>query len=129
MNFLKDRTIEVRVGVSYSNVYPIENGVPQGSVCSPILFNIMINEVFSGVDDSIGRSLYADDGAIWVRGRNVAFVGKKLQAAVSNVENWGNRWGFRFSVDKTQVIVSLRNVILLQYKLIFMGSQLSRYKI
>ena len=57
MNFLKDRTIEVRVGLSHSSVYSIDNGVPQGSVCSPILFNIMINEFFSEVDASLGRSM------------------------------------------------------------------------
>lgn len=44
------------------------------SVCSPILFNIMINSFFSEVDASLGRSFYADNGTIWVRGRNTAFV-------------------------------------------------------
>lgn len=59
MDFLRDRSIEVRVGTAHSNIYSIENGTPQGSVCSPILFNIMINDVFSGVDTSLGRSLYS----------------------------------------------------------------------
>lgn len=104
MDFLRDRSIEVRVGSSHSNIYSIENGTPQGSVCSPILFNIMINDIFSGVDASLGRSLYADDGALWARGRNAGAVQAKLQAAVCTVEEWGNKWGFRFSVEKTQVI-------------------------
>jgi len=42
MNFLLNRTIQVRVGCEYSSIYVIENGTPQGSVSSPILFNLMI---------------------------------------------------------------------------------------
>jgi len=70
--FLKNRTIEVRIGSELSSIYTIDNGTPQGSVCSPILFNIMINDVFDGVNQRINRALYADDGALWVRGRNIA---------------------------------------------------------
>uniref|UniRef100_A0A8D0CT46 RNase H type-1 domain-containing protein n=2 Tax=Sander lucioperca TaxID=283035 RepID=A0A8D0CT46_SANLU len=104
LNFLCERKIQVRVGAEYSSVYEVENGTPQGSVCSPLLFNIMINDVFCHVDQGVGRSLYADDGALWIRGRNVAFVNKKVQDAVAQVEGWTNRWGFRLSVAKTQVI-------------------------
>lgn len=38
-------TVQVRVGASYSRIYKIDNGTPQGGVCSPVLFNIMINDV------------------------------------------------------------------------------------
>lgn len=103
-DFLFNRTIQVRVSTAFSQIHTIENGTPQGSVSSPILFNIMINDIFTKVDRGIGRSLYADDGALWKRGRNVKYVEKCLQNAVKMVENWANEWGFRFSVDKTQVI-------------------------
>jgi len=71
-----------RIGSSYSKIYTIDNGTPQGSVCSPILFNIMINDIFSQVGQGIGNSLYADDGAMWKRGRNDKFVEKSMQRAV-----------------------------------------------
>lgn len=104
MNFLFDREIQVRVGSEYSSVYKVENGTPQGSVCSPLLFNIMINDIFSQLEQSVGKSLYADDGALWVRGRNVLHVSKKMQAAIVDVEKWANKWGFKLSVEKTKVI-------------------------
>ncbi len=50
---------------------------------NPILFNLMINDIFHNVDTGIGRSLYADDGALWKRGRNVLFVENKMQKAVN----------------------------------------------
>ncbi len=46
LDFLFDRTIEVRVGKDFSGMHPVENGTPQGSICSPLLFNIMINYIF-----------------------------------------------------------------------------------
>ena len=96
--------IEIRVGKEYSPVYMIENGMPQGSVCSPKHFNRMINDIFEEVGGGISKSLFADDGALWVRGRNQKYLQKKLQAAVDTVEQSENRWGFKLSVAKTQVI-------------------------
>ena len=84
--------------------HKVENGIPQGSVCRPVLFNIMINDIFDHVEDDIGKLLYADDGAVWRRGWNLAYCQKKLQAAIKTVEQWSNKWGFKLSVAKTQVI-------------------------
>lgn len=78
-------TVQVRVGSSYSRIYRIDNGTPQGSVYSPILFDIMINDVFQNVNVGIGRFLYADGGSIWKRGRNISHVTQVIQTAVNEV--------------------------------------------
>ncbi len=104
LDFMFGRTIEVKVGAEYSKVYQVENGTPQGSVCSPTLFNIMINDIFGKVEQNVGKSLYADDGALWVRGRNLNYIQKKLQEAIEKVEQWADEWGFKFSIAKTQMI-------------------------
>lgn len=104
LDFLFGRTIEVRVGTEHSKEYRVENGTPQGSVCSPVLFIIMINDIFEQVEKGVGKSLYADDGTLWIRGRNLKYIQRKLQAAIAMVEQWANKWGFKLSVAKTQVI-------------------------
>lgn len=99
---LKQRTISVRVGDSISSQGVIENGTSQGS---PVLFIIMISNIFSKVDRNIGKSLFADDGALWFRGRNNKYIMGKMQKAVDEVVKWSYKWGFKFSVEKSQTII------------------------
>ncbi len=42
----------------------------------------------------MGKSMYADDGALWKRGRNITYTVKKVQQAVNKVEEWA-RLGVR----------------------------------
>ncbi len=84
--FLTERSFKVKVGNEVSESYNIECGVPQGSVISPILFNIMINDIFYGIDLGIGAALYADDGTLWKRGRNIDYITDVLQKAITEVE-------------------------------------------
>ncbi len=46
---------------------------------SPVLFNIMINDMFSILGEHIISALYADDGATWVRGRYEEYVTEKIR--------------------------------------------------
>ncbi len=100
-DFLYERNTQVRIGSELSNQYTVENSTPQGSVVSPLLFIIiMINDIFVKVPADIGRSLFADDGALWKRGRNMEYVVRKVQGALDKVVEWGSEWGCRFSVEK-----------------------------
>lgn len=127
-DFLLKRFTEVTVGESYSGKYGIENGTPQGSIVSPLLFSIMINEVFSEVEHGMGLSLFADDGSIWKRGRNVEFIVKKLQSAIGKVEEWSYKWGFKFSADKTKTMFFTRRQIGRGVKLKLYNHELERVK-
>ncbi len=73
MDFLNNRSIQVKIGKETSRRCLVENGTPQGSVISPLLFNIMINDILANVQPGIGRSLFADDGSQWKRGKNVKY--------------------------------------------------------
>lgn len=58
----------------------------------------MIDDIFQNVQIDIGRSLYADDGAIWKMGRNISHVIHVKQIAVKEVEKQANKWSFQLSV-------------------------------
>ena len=53
------------------------------------------------VERNIGSSLYADDGAIWLRGKNYKRLMSSMQKNVVKVENWSYKWGFKMSIDKS----------------------------
>ena len=72
--FLQNRMIQVRVGDAYSNGTTIDNGTPQGSIMSPVLFNVMVKDIFEDLGSGFGVSLLADDGAVWKRGRNIKHI-------------------------------------------------------
>lgn len=65
----------------------------------------MINDIFKNVHNGMNRSLFADDGALWKRGKNVEYVVKKIQEGIHQVEMWGMEWGFKFSAEKSKVML------------------------
>ncbi len=80
------------------------------------------------LDNGLGLSLFADDGAIWKRGRNIGFIVKKLQEAIAIVEEWSYKWGFKFSVDKTKTMFFTRKKIGSEVKIKLYNQELERVK-
>lgn len=77
-NFLMDQTNRVRVGNEMSEEFKVENGTLQGSVISPILFNIMISDMINKTEEEYRMSLFADDGAIRKRDNDLTFIFKQM---------------------------------------------------
>ena len=103
-DFLNNRTFQVGDKLSTTQPHQLENGTPQGSVISPILFLIAIND-FPEMENGVKKSIYADDSAIWKTGRSLETITKQMQAAVKKIENWCDQWGFNMSTDKTVGVV------------------------
>jgi ribonuclease HI len=99
--FLTDRSIRVQVGSTLSDIFKIENGTPQGSVISPLLFLIMINDIPTDEDPETGSSLFADDSAVWRSGPNIKFLIKRVQNLLERITVWCDLWGFKINTSKT----------------------------
>uniref|UniRef100_A0A3Q2ZQ74 Reverse transcriptase domain-containing protein n=1 Tax=Kryptolebias marmoratus TaxID=37003 RepID=A0A3Q2ZQ74_KRYMA len=127
-DFLANRKLQVRIGEVVSGKYVVENGTPQGSIISPVLFSIMINDVFKDLGQDMGCSLFADDGAVWKRGKNVEFCVKKLQEEIYKIEKWAFQWGFKFSVEKSKVMLFTQKKTNKEIKLTLYNQELEQVK-
>ena len=102
--FLMNRTFKVLVGNTFSSSHVQEQGVPQGSILSPILFNLKLNNVVKNLPCTVEKSLYVDDLAIYFRGRTMSVVERQLQNAIDKIEHFADENGFCFSVQKTNCV-------------------------
>lgn len=103
-NFLTDRNFQVRIGSTLSDPFSQEMGVPQGSILSPLLFNLKINNIVKSVKPEIDKSLFVDDFSISASGKTLAGVERQLQLCVNKLQKWVDDNGFKFSVSKTECI-------------------------
>ena len=102
-HFLSDRSFNVRIGSTLSDTFEQEQGVPQGSILSPTLFNIKINNIVKCVNDT-DSSLYVDDFGIFYKSKNMENIEFRLQRCLNKVETWATENGFKFSKTKTQCV-------------------------
>ena len=100
-SFLSDRSIAVRVDGFLSNLHSINAGVPQGSVISPVLFILFINNLLtltsSGIhsfaDDTFISSSFSfnlyDDASTDIKLQRKISVSLLLSNDLTVIEKWG----------------------------------------
>ena len=124
-NFLMNRTIKVKVGEFFSPEFLLENGLPQGSVLSCILFSLIINSIFKGIHE-IAKSLFCDDGLFWATGKTLEIAIAKIQRALYCIEEWCDLNGPKISSTKTHFNIFTKKNINFDPILMFNGTPLLR---
>ena len=104
-NFLQHRQFQIKIGSALSDWHSQEEGVPQGSILSPILFEIKINSIIETVSPDTNSSLYVDDFLIAYTSKSkIDCTERHLQQQLNKIETWANQNGYKFSTSKTQVV-------------------------
>ena len=101
-NFLTDRTFQVRIRSTLSDLKNQEEGVSQGSILSTTLFNIKINNIIKELSLDIYGSLYVDDCLIIYKSKYIPTLERKLQHNINKISKWATENGFKFSKMKTK---------------------------
>ena len=105
-NFLSGRRTRVDIGGERSSSFRLDEGLPQGSSISPILFIIFINDIDVGLDPRTIASLFADDTSLLMKdgvkkGSNHAVMEQEIDKILA----WAEKWKMKINVDKTRVQV------------------------
>ena len=108
-DFLVGRVIQVNVnGFLSDKISPIA-GVPQGSVLSPLLFLIYVNDFPNPHHRQNSKSQFADDTALWAASKNVQFAAKRLRKDLRKLAKWCAKWRIKLNPEKTKVIIFSRS--------------------
>ncbi|GBM30073.1 putative RNA-directed DNA polymerase from transposon X-element [Araneus ventricosus] len=98
---LQTRIFQILIGNILSDNFNQQEGVPQGSVLSMLLFIIKINGIVSKLPAYVNSTLFVDDIQIHCAGEDMGFIQRQLQTTVNNMTDWASKNGFLFSPQKT----------------------------
>lgn len=105
-SFITDRQNIVHISNSTSDAYTPPAGVPQGSVLSPILFNIFISDIPKM--KNCNQYLYADDVAISSNGKQSKTIIKSLNCALKIYSKYCEKWKLKINGEKSEAIFFTR---------------------
>ena len=107
-SFLSNRRLRVVLDGKSSQEYPVNAGVPQGSILGPTLFLLDINDLPDDVIYNI--AIYADDTTLYPKCDQAPDLWQQLEFA-SEIESdlrdtvdWGRKWLVDFNAAKSQLV-------------------------
>ena len=105
-NMLSNRFTTVSLKHSTKR-FKITKGCPQGGVLSPVLWNMVVNNLLNKRANEIPGYLqaFADDLAILVEGDDLAVIHDRIQKSINSINRWCKNNGLNISSLKTKIIM------------------------
>ena len=107
-SFLSNRRLRVILDGKSSQEYPVNAGVPQGSILGPKLFLLYINDLPDDVICNI--AIYADDTTLYSKCDQGSDLWEQLELAcelesdLRDIVDWCRKWLVDFNAGKTQLV-------------------------
>ncbi|GBM57851.1 RNA-directed DNA polymerase from mobile element jockey [Araneus ventricosus] len=103
-HFLQERSFQIRWRNTLSDTNILFKGLPQGSVLSPILFVIFLNDFFETLDENVECSVFADDIFVYCSHHSITYIQTKIQNTMENIYKWCSYWKLAICPDKSAII-------------------------
>ena len=100
--FLSNRLSIKKIGNYHSNNFPNHIGLPQGSVLSPTLFILFINDF---IDAYPIRFKFADNTALILTTDDILQLTNRRQAAADDKKRWCDKWRMAVNGSKTEIVL------------------------
>ena len=106
---LSNRQLWVVLDGKSSQEYPVNAGVPQGSILGPTLFLLYINDLPDDVICNI--AIYADDTTLYSKYDQGSDLWQQLELAselesdLRDTVDWGRKWLVDFNAGNTQLVL------------------------
>ena len=107
-SFLSSRRLQVVLDRKSSQEYPVNAGVPQGSILGPTLFLLYINDLPDDVICNI--AIFADDTTLYSKCDQASDLWQQLELAselesdLRDTVDWCRKWLVDFNSGKTQLV-------------------------
>ena len=105
VNFLTNRTTQIKIEENTSHHIEIQRGVPQGAALSPLLYLLFVNDTPPPLNPQTELGLFADDTAYWTKGNSTRMVLHRLERQANIFTEWCRKWQLQPNPAKTQLIL------------------------
>jgi hypothetical protein len=102
VSYLSQRKQRVVINGQSSDWGDIEAGVPEGSVLSPLLFLIYINDITTNLQSNC--FLFADDSSLFQIVSDPQSTSISLNRDLEEIESWSCDWLVTINAEKTESI-------------------------
>ena len=104
-NYLSNRLHRTKINKQFSSWQELIQGVPQGSVIGPLLFNIYLNDLFYPVE-STNVCNFADDTTFYACDKDSNSLINRLEHDRYLAIEWFENYSMKLNQDKCHLLVS-----------------------
>ncbi len=109
-DFLLSRQARVKINEEHGRPVPLRQGLPQGSVLSPLLFLLYINYLKTVLPKGVEVAIFADDVSLFCSHSCKLTAQTAMQEAVIRVAEWSRHHKMTLNTEKCEVTFFTSNL-------------------